>query len=130
MTVQAVDASALTVVGLQAKPDTWVGATKLKVVVCKEPFKVAPTVAVWVVVNAPAVATKVAEVAPAGTVTAAGTASTALLSDSPTEVFAEGARFRFSVQVVEAPDDKVPGLQLKVVRLSGKAVTVPPVALV
>ena len=124
------EAPEFTLVGLQAKAETRVGATRLRVAVCKEPFKVAPTVAVWVVVNAPAVATKVAEVAPAGTVTAAGTASTASLSDSATEVFAEGARSRFSVQVVEAPDDKVPGLQLKVVTLSGGTVIVPPVALV
>ncbi len=120
----------LTLVGLQAKAETSIGATRLRVVVCKEPFKVALTVAVWVVVKAPAVAMKVAEVAPDGTVTDAGIESTALLSDSVTVVFAEEARFMFSVQVVEAPDDRLPGLQLKVVRLSGRTVTVPPVAVV
>ena len=130
VTVQVVAAPALTLVGLQARPDTRVGATMLRAVVCKEPFKVALTEAVWVVVNVPAVAMKVAEVAPAGTLTAAGTESTALLSDSVTGVLAEAARFRFSVQVVEAPDDKEPGLQLKVVKVSGKTVTVPPVAVV
>ena len=51
------------------------GATRLKVAVCKVPFKVAVTVAVWLVVKTPAVAMKEAELAPADTVTNAGTVS-------------------------------------------------------
>jgi len=78
-----VDASALTVVGLQAKPDTWVGATKLRGVVWDELLKEAVTVAVCVVAMVPRFAFKVADVVFAGTVTDAGTVSAGLLLESP-----------------------------------------------
>ena len=122
------DAPELTLVGLQASADTRVEATRLTVVVWEEPFKVALTVALWLVVKAPAVAVKVAEVAPAGTVTDAGIVSRALLSDSVTVLPAETASFKLAVQVMEAPEATVPGLQLKDVKLSGTTVIVPPVA--
>ena len=122
------DAPELTLVGLQASADTRVEATRLTVVVWEEPFKVALTVALWLVVKAPAVAVKVAEVAPAGTVTDAGIVSRALLSDSVTVLPAETASFKLAVQVMEAPGATVPGLQLKDVKLSGTTVIVPPVA--
>jgi hypothetical protein len=126
--VQVADAPELTLVGLQASADTRVEATRLTVVVWEEPFKVALTVALWLVVKAPAVAVKVAEVAPAGTVTDAGIVSRALLSDSVTVLPAETASFKLAVQVMEAPEATVPGLQLKDVKLSGTTVIVPPVA--
>lgn len=126
--MQAADAPELTLVGLQASADTRVEAARLTVVVWEEPFKVALTVALWLVVKAPAVAVKVAEVAPAGTVTDAGIVSRALLSDSVTVLPAETASFKLAVQVMEAPEATVPGLQLKDVKLSGTTVIVPPVA--
>lgn len=86
--VQVVAAPELTLVGLQATAETSVGATKPKVVVCKAPFKVALTLALWLVVKAPAVAMKLAELAPIGTVTDAGIVSRALLSDNATMALA------------------------------------------
>ena len=79
-----VAAPEFTLVGLHAKAETSVGATKLKVAVWEEPFRVAVTVALWDVVTAPAVAVKVALLAPLDTVTEAGTLRLALLSLSAT----------------------------------------------
>ena len=84
MTVQAVEAPELMLVGLQARAETWVGATRLKVAVWDEPLRVAVTVAVWVVVMVPRLAVKVAEELLAGTATDAGTVNTVLLLESPT----------------------------------------------
>jgi len=81
------------------------------------------------VVRVPAVAMKLAELAPAGKVTDAGIVSRALLSDSATVVPDEAAWFKPTVQVVDAPEPTVAGLQLKDVKLSGTTVViVPPVA--
>ena len=123
----------LTLVGLQAKAETSVGATRLKVAVCKTPFKVAAMVAFWFAVRVPTEAMNVAELAPADTVTDAGTVSRALLSDRET-VVPEGADwFKLTVQEVKAPEATVLGLQLNDVRLSGTPVVTvmaPPVAVV
>jgi hypothetical protein len=125
-----VEAPELTLVGLQVA-ETSSGATKLKVVVCKVPFKVAVTVALWFVVRVPAVAMKVAEEAPARTFADAGIVSRALLSDSVTVAPEDAAWFKLTVQVEDAPEATVPGLQLKDVKLSGATVViVPPVAVV
>jgi hypothetical protein len=117
-----------TLVGLQAKPAT-TAATRLKVVLWDAPFRVAVTVTLWFVAKAPAVAVKVAEVAPAGTVTAAGTVSKALLSHSVTVVAEEAAWLRVTVQVVETLGAKTPGLQFNDVNPMA-VVIVPPVAVV
>ena len=131
MTVQVVDAPELTLVGLQASAETRVGATKLTVAVWEEPpLRLEITVADWFVVMVPAVAMKVAELAPADTVTDVGTVSTALLSDTVTATGEETASLKLTVQLVEAPEAKVPGLQLSDATLSGNAVIVPPVAVV
>ena len=124
-----VDAPELMLVGLQARAETSVGATMLKVVLWEALFRVAVMVALWFVVRTPAVAMKVAELAPAGTVTDAGIVSRALLSDSATVAPEEAVWFKLTVQVVEAPEATVTGLQLKNVKLSGTTVViVPPVA--
>jgi hypothetical protein len=129
--VQVVDAPELTLVGLQASAETRVGATKLTVAVWEEPpLRLEITVADWFVVMVPAVAMKVAELAPADTVTDVGTVSTALLSDTVTATGEETASLKLTVQLVEAPEAKVPGLQLSDATLSGNAVIVPPVAVV
>jgi len=131
VTVQVVDAPELTLVGLQASAETRVGATKLTVAVWEEPpLRLEITVADWFVVMVPAVAMKVAELAPADTVTDVGTVSTALLSDTVTATGEETASLKLTVQLVEAPEAKVPGLQLSDATLSGNAVIVPPVAVV
>src|ERR1039457_4798870 len=91
VTVQAVDAPEFTLVGLQAREETSMGATRGKVAVWEAPFSVAVTVADWVVVRVAAEAVKVAEVALAGTVTDAGTVSEVLLSESATTVPPVGA---------------------------------------
>jgi hypothetical protein len=131
VTVQVVDAPEFTLVGLQARAETSMGATRLKVVLWEARFRVAVMVAAWVVVSVPAVAMKLAELAPAGTATDAGIVSRALLSDSVTVVPEEADWFKLTVQVVEAPEATVPGLHLKDVKLSGTPVViVPPVAVV
>jgi hypothetical protein len=74
---------------------------------------------------------KLAELAPTATVTDAGIVSRALLSDSVTVVLEEAAAFKVTVQVVDAPEVTVPGLQLKDAKLGGTTmVIVPPVAVV
>ena len=66
------------------------------------------------VVSAPAVAAKVAEVAPAAIVTEAGIVSEALLSVSATTVPPVGAGwFKVTVQMVAAPEFTLEGLQAK-----------------
>ena len=131
MTVQVVDAPELTLLELQPRAETSMGAARLKVVLWEARFRVAVMVAAWVVVSVPAVAMKLAELAPAGTATDAGIVSRALLSDSVTVVPEEADWFKLTVQVVEAPEATVPGLHLKDVKLSGTPVViVPPVAVV
>jgi len=131
--VQVEDAPASSVVALHVNADTSTGGIRLKVAVCKVPFKVAVMVALWFVVRAPTEAMNVAELAPTDTVTDAGTVSRVLLSDRET-VAPEGADwFKLTVQEVKAPEATVLGLQLNDVGLSGAPVvmvTVPPVAVV
>ena len=125
------DVPELTLAGLQAREESSVGATRLKVAVCKVPFKVAVMVALWLVVRVPTVAMKVAELAPADTVADGGTVSRALLSDSVTVAPEEAAWFKLTVQEVKAPEATVAGLQLNEVKLIGTPVVmVPPVAVV
>jgi len=129
VTVQVAAVPEFTLVGLQARAVTSMGATRVKVAVWEELFRVAVTVAGWVVVRVPAVAVKVAELAPDVTVTDAGIVSRALLSDSVMVVVEEAAWFKPTVQVVDAPEATVAGLQLNDVKLSGTTVViVPPVA--
>ena len=79
MSVQVEVAPEFTLVGLQVRPVTSMGATRFKVVVCEEPLSEAVTVALCPVVRVPAVAVKLAEVAAAATVTEAGTVRAVLL---------------------------------------------------
>ena len=78
------EAPELTLVGLQAKLETRVGATRLKVAFWDEPLRLAVTVAICVVVMEPRLAVKVAEELFAGTATDAGTVNSVLLLESPT----------------------------------------------
>ena len=122
----------LTVAGLQTRAETHVGATRLKLVVFEVPFKAAVMVALWFVVKVPAVVMKVPELAPADTITDAGTEREALLSDSVTVVSAEATWLKLTVQEVEAPEVSVFALQLREVKPIGSTPVViePPVAVV
>ena len=86
-----VDAPEFTLVGLQARAETSMGAARLKVVLWEARFRVAVMVADWVVVIVPTVAVKVVEVLLAGTVTDAGTVSAVLLLESATALPPVGA---------------------------------------
>jgi len=91
VTVQVVDAPEFTLVGLHDKAVTSMGATRVTLAVLEAPFRVAVTVAVWVMVMVPRLAVKVVEVVVAGTVTEAGTLSAVLLLDSASALPPVGA---------------------------------------
>src|ERR1017187_9473365 len=120
VTEQVVAVPELTLVGLQVSAVTSMGATRVRLVDCVEAFKVAVTVALWVVVRAPAVAAKVAEVTPAATLTEVGTVSRELLSERATALPPVGAAwFKVAVQVVAAPELTLVGLQVSAVTSMG-----------
>ena len=89
--MQVVDAPEFTLVGLHARAETSVGATRLKVAVCEEPLRVAVMIADWLTVIVATVAEKVAEELLADTVTDAATGSAALLEESATVLPPDGA---------------------------------------
>ena len=91
MTVQVVEVPELTLVGLQARVETSVGAIRLKFAVWEEPLRLAVMMAVWLVVMAPTITLSVAEVLLAGTVTDAETGSAGLLLESATVLPPVGA---------------------------------------
>jgi hypothetical protein len=114
VTVQVVEAPELTLLGLQARAVTSMGATKVKVAVWVAPFSVAVMVADWVVVNVPAVAVNVAEFALAATTTDAGTVKEALLSERATAAPPVGAAWlRVTVHVLAAPGLTLAGLHAR-----------------
>src|ERR1700722_13967002 len=75
------------------------------------PFKVAVTVAFWLLLTVPEVAVKVAVLWPDATVTLAGTVSNPLLLTSETVAALVAALFNVTVQVVEALLPRVEGAQ-------------------
>ncbi len=87
--------------------------------------------AVWLVVMVPAVAVNVALVAPAGTVTDAGTVVSGLLLESVATIPPVGAAWlRVTVQVEEPAVVSAAGLQFRLLMLTGTpTVMLPPVAL-
>ena len=89
--MQVVEVPELTLVGLQARVETSVGAIRLKFAVWEEPLRLAVMMAVWLVVMAPMVALNVAEVLLAGTATDAETGSAVLLLASATVLPPVGA---------------------------------------
>ena len=110
--VQVEEPPASSVVALHANAETRVGATRLRVVVWVEPLRVAVSVPVWVVVMAPRLAVKVADVLPAGTVTEVGTVNAALLLESATALPpGPTAWLSVATQVVLAPEFTLVGLQ-------------------
>jgi hypothetical protein len=99
------------------------------VAVWETPLKVAVRMALWSVAIVPAVAVKVVEAAPAGTVIeAAGTGSEGLLLLRLTAVPPAGATFeRATVQVVTAEEFRVVGVQLIELRDTGMTTLMPAV---
>lgn len=87
-------------------------------------MRVVVTVAVWLDAMVPAVAVKLAEAAPADTVTEPGTASSALLEDNATATPPEAAAaLRATVQVPELLEDRLLDAQLSEERAAGAAAT-------
>jgi len=84
VTVQVAELPEVNDVGSQPKENTVAVGNTDKEAVFEAPFNVAVSVMVRFVAVEPAVAVKVAEVAPAGTVMVAGMVSKELLSDSAT----------------------------------------------
>ncbi len=83
------------------------------------PFKVAVTVAFWLLLTVPDVAVKVAVLWPKATVTLAGTVSNALLLASETVAALVAALFNVTVQVLDALLPRVAGAQATDVSCAG-----------
>ena len=119
VTVHVLAAAEFRLVGLHASEETVTGATRLMVAVCDIPLSVAVTVALWSVVTVPAVAIKVAVVAPAATVIEAGVVSRALLSDTVTVVAAVAACDNVTVQVLLADEFRLLGEHASDISVTG-----------
>jgi hypothetical protein len=115
VTVQVLTALCPRLVGLQATPETRTGASRLIVAVCELLPRVAVTVALCLLaIEAAAVALNVAVVAPAATVTDAGTVSEALLLASVTLAPPVGvAELKITVQLEAALVITFTGLQVR-----------------
>ena len=117
--MQVVEAPEFTLVGLQARPETKMGATRLKVAVWEALLSVAVMVTLWVVLTMPAVAVKLALLAPLDTVTEVGTLRLALLTLSATLMLDGASWFRVTTHVLLLPEDRLEGLHCTEARVSG-----------
>ena len=112
LTVQVLEPPGVKAVGLQLREDTAGATASIREAVSEAPFNVAVRVTLSFWVSVPAVAAKLAEVAVAGTVTVAGMANRALVSDSATTLPPEGAgSFKVTVHSELTAELIVPGLQ-------------------
>jgi len=102
VTVQVEVPGAFTVPGEQLKLLICAAAARLMVDGWLRPFKVAVTVALWLLLTVPEVAVKVALLWPDATTTLAGTESNPLLLASVTVAELMAALFRVTVQVLDA----------------------------
>jgi hypothetical protein len=128
VTVQVAEVLDVSEAGLQVRPVGTALVSRLNEKVADEPDKEAVMMAVLSAVMVEAVAEKVAEVAPAATVTEAGTVNAALLSDKETTAPPDGAApVRLTVQVDVPEPVMLLGLQLSPDRdvVVGGIVTVP-----
>ena len=116
VTVQVVEVLEVSVSGAQMRLVGTVFVTRLSEKVTEEPDSDAVMTAVLLVVIVEAVAVKLAEVAPAATVTEAGTVNAALLSDRETREPPVGAALlSVTVQVAEVLEVREAGLQERLV---------------
>jgi hypothetical protein len=114
--------------GVQLRAVSRAAGSRLTERPAEDPFKEALIVAVPAAVMVAAVALKVAEVEPAGTVTEAGRVSAGLLSASEITAPPAGAgAFRVTVQSVEPEPVMAPGAQVRAVnRMEGERLTAKP----
>lgn len=103
--------------GEQLNDDSRTGATRISEAVWETPLAFAVTTAVWSAVMVGTVATNEAVVAPAATVTLAGTAAFALLLDNPTATPPVGAALlRATVHAEDPGALTVPGEQVSALK--------------
>ncbi|HVO96552.1 MAG TPA: hypothetical protein VMT15_00720 [Bryobacteraceae bacterium] len=119
VTVQVEVPGAVTVVGEQEMPLSCTTGVRLMEVETVVPFQLALTFAVELDDSVPAVARKVADGCPAAMVTLGGTVSEALSLFSEIVAALEAALLRDTVQVAEAPLDRVDGLHETDVNCAG-----------
>jgi hypothetical protein len=120
-TVQLAEELEASEAGLQTRLLGTLGEVRLSEKLTDAPEPVAVMEAVPSVVTADALAVKTAEVAPAGTVTEAGTAKTALLSERATTVPAAGAALlRVTVQLAKELEARDAGLHTRPVGTVGE----------
>jgi hypothetical protein len=116
VTVQVLEPREINDVGLQLREDTACVGSRSKETLWETPFRLAVRITVTLVAMAPAVAVKATEGDPAGTVAELGTISAVLLSERATTLPPVGAAWlRVTVQVVEAPEFTLVGLQNRAV---------------
>jgi hypothetical protein len=111
VTVQADVPGALTFAGIQDKALRTVAAFKLTEAVAVWPLQLAVTVAVWSLLNVPAVAVNVPLLDPVPIVMLAGTLNRPRLLDKATVAAPVAALVRVTVQVALCPVTRVPGVQ-------------------
>ena len=120
VTVQGLDCPEPKLVGLHVNPERSTGASSVKATERELDPSAAVTVADWVVLMVPALTVKLAVVAPAATLTAAGVVSSALLSERVTLVpLADAARVKVTVQGLDCPEPKLVVLHVNPERSTG-----------
>jgi hypothetical protein len=124
VTVHVEAAPELRLVGLHESALTVVGATSEIDAVLELPLYDAVTTAVWLVVIVPAVAEKLAEVAPEATVTDAGTESAVVMLESVTAIPPEPAACEsVTVHVETTPELRLVGLHESALTVVGTSDT-------
>jgi len=121
VTVQVALAFEPRLAGAHCRAVTVVSAVKETEVLCEDPFRLAEIVTPWAAETAPAVAVKLALLAPAATATEAGTLSRAELDPSCTVVTAAAAPLIVTLQAACAPEANAGGLHVIPVTVSAGA---------
>jgi len=112
VTVQALEVDGPSVAGLQTSEETSTDVTRLTLVLTELPLYAAVIVALRLALTEPVVTLKVADAAPAATVTDPGTLRVALVSVRVTAAPPVGAAWvRVTVQVLEVLGPRLVGVQ-------------------
>ena len=111
VTIQVEVPGAFTVPGEQLNLLNCAAAARLMVDGWLWPFRVAVTMALWLLLTVPEAAVKAAVLWPEATTTLAGTVSNPLLLESATVVALVAALFKVTVQVLDALLPRVEGAQ-------------------